>query len=233
MLSIIIPTLNEEKYLPQLLKSIERQGFDNYEIVVADAGSEDDTRKIAKEHGCKVVEGGLPAKSRNQGAKVAEGEILLFLDADVVLPGGFLKEALKEFKKRNLDGSSFFIYPANRNSFHKLIFNLFHNYPVKILSRICPHASMAIMTKRKVHREIGGFDEEAVFLEDSEYVREVADVGKYRLQEKTFIFTSVRRYEKEGWIKTYLKVVAADFYLTFIGPIKSNIFNYNFDNHES
>ncbi len=232
MLSIVIPTLNEEKNLLRLFASISEQEFDDYEIIVADAGSEDRTREIAEEYGSRVVEGGLPAEGRNKGAEAARGEILLFVDADVILPEGFLKQAVEEFKKRELSGSSFFVYPANRNTFHKLLFNLFHNYPVKILSRICPHASMAIMAKREAHREIGGFDEEAVFLEDSEYVRRIAKTGKYRLQEKAFIFASVRRYKEKGWIKTYLKVLVADLYLTFVGPIKTDIFHYTFD-HES
>ena len=82
MLSIIIPTKNEEKYLPNLLRSIKKQTFKDYEIIVADNNSKDKTKKIAKRYGCKIVKGGLPGKARNQGAKFAEGDILLFLDSD-------------------------------------------------------------------------------------------------------------------------------------------------------
>ena len=60
-LSIIIPTYNEEKYLPELLKSIKEQNFSSYEIIVADNDSNDNTVKIAESYGCKVVSGGLPA----------------------------------------------------------------------------------------------------------------------------------------------------------------------------
>ncbi len=74
MISIIIPTLNEEKYLPKLLRSIKEQDFkEELEIIVADANSEDKTREIAKKFSCKIVEGGLPAKARNEGAKIAKG----------------------------------------------------------------------------------------------------------------------------------------------------------------
>jgi len=82
MLSIIIPTLNEEKYLPFLLSSIKEQNFKDYEIILSDAGSEDRTIEIAKSYGCRVVKGGLPAKGRNQGARAAAGDLLLFLDSD-------------------------------------------------------------------------------------------------------------------------------------------------------
>ena len=68
--SIIIPTYNEEEYLPVLLDSIKEQDFDDYEIIVADANSTDKTVEIAKDYGCIVVEGGLPAVGRNNGAKI-------------------------------------------------------------------------------------------------------------------------------------------------------------------
>ena len=84
-ISIIIPTYNEEEYLPKLLESIKSQDFTDYEVIVADAQSDDNTREIAKEYGCIVVEGGLPGPGRNRGAEVAQGEILLFLDSDLEL----------------------------------------------------------------------------------------------------------------------------------------------------
>ena len=102
MLSIIIPTLNEEKYLPLLLKEIKKQNSADYEIIVADAGSEDKTIEIAKNYGCKIIPGGLPARGRNEGAKIAQGDIFLFMDADnIFLPPEFLKNLLEEFKKEN------------------------------------------------------------------------------------------------------------------------------------
>lgn len=79
MLSIIIPTLNEEKYLPLLLEAIRKQDFDgDLETIIADAGSEDQTLEIAKTFGCRVAPGGLPAKGRNEGAKIAQGDTFLF-----------------------------------------------------------------------------------------------------------------------------------------------------------
>ena len=59
ILSIIIPTYNEEEYLPNLLESIEKQSFTDYEIIIADANSTDRTREIAEEHGCTIVEGAV------------------------------------------------------------------------------------------------------------------------------------------------------------------------------
>src|SRR5690242_17040473 len=100
--SIIIPTLNEEKSLPRLLLSITRQTFLPKEIIVADAFSSDKTREIARSFGCNVIDGGLPGKGRNEGVKKATQSFLLFLDADVVLPPQFLEKTMQEFFQRKL-----------------------------------------------------------------------------------------------------------------------------------
>src|SRR5574344_819167 len=102
MLSIIIPTLNEEKNITRLLKQITNQQIgDMYEILIADAGSKDKTCEIAKNFGARVVPGGLPAVGRNSGAKYAKGDILLFLDADLELSPDLIKKTLAEFKERH------------------------------------------------------------------------------------------------------------------------------------
>ena len=54
-ISIIIPAYNEEEYLPKLLESIEKQDFKDYEVIIADANSSDNTREIAESYGCTVV----------------------------------------------------------------------------------------------------------------------------------------------------------------------------------
>ena len=91
--SIVIPALNEERYLPRLLESIRRQDFDDHEVILVDSDSDDNTVDIAKSYGCRVLSGkrGNPGINRNIGAKHARGEHIIFFDADVVLPEGFLR----------------------------------------------------------------------------------------------------------------------------------------------
>ena len=126
MLSIIIPAYNEEEYLPKLLKCIKNQTCKDYEVIVADADSKDKTRQVAKKHGCKIVKGGLPAVGRNSGAKIAKGDILLFLDADVWFDDNFLKNAIDEFQKRKLDVAGFYIHPIGDNVVDKIFFAIFN-----------------------------------------------------------------------------------------------------------
>ena len=93
-ISIIIPTKNEEDFLPLLLKSIKKQTYSNYEIIVADAGSSDNTKEIAKKSGCKLVKGGYPDEGRNKGAEKAskKSNIFIFMDSDIILPSkNFIK----------------------------------------------------------------------------------------------------------------------------------------------
>lgn len=228
MFSIIIPTLNEERYLPLLLESIKKQDFNNYEIIVADAGSEDKTVEIAKNYGCKIVKGGLPAKGRNEGAKVARGDTILFLDADVILPENFFENTLKEFEKRNLDIASFSLEPQSKSNFPKFLFNIFYNRPIKFLEKSLLHASQAILVKKILHQKIGGFDEEIKLAEDHYYIREAAKIGKFGIIKSSRVLISTRRFEKDGWLKTYLKYLLAELHLIFLGPIKSDIFRYRF-----
>src|SRR5258708_10412751 len=114
-ISIIIPTLNEEKSLPKLLASIHNQTVQPLEVIIADAQSTDDTRSIAKSFGCIVVDdagtGSGPAKGRNNGAKNAKGEIFLFLDADTRLPFDFLEGAFSEFVERRLTSATCGMFP--------------------------------------------------------------------------------------------------------------------------
>ncbi|MDP3888555.1 MAG: glycosyltransferase family A protein, partial [bacterium] len=89
-LSIIIPAYKAEKSLPLLLDSIfATSGFSDFEILVMDDHSPDGTREIAQAYGSKIryvslKRNGGPAKARNEGARIAKGKILLFLDSDVV-----------------------------------------------------------------------------------------------------------------------------------------------------
>jgi|AntAceMinimDraft_18_1070375.scaffolds.fasta_scaffold07565_3 glycosyltransferase involved in cell wall biosynthesis len=233
MISIIIPTLNEEKYLPKLLRSVKEQNFDgDLEIIVADANSKDKTREIAQEFGCKIVQGGYLSKGRNEGAKVAKGDILLFIDADIVLPKDFLSKAMKEFLNRKLDGACFLFQLLEDNFWQKLLFNIFYNFPVQIFSRIWPHGSMVFLIKKKNHEEINGFDEEIIFLEDIEYVRRLSKRLRYKMIKSTKIFASPRRFEEDGWITAYLKCLIGDIYMTFFGPIKKDIFHYKFNHYD-
>jgi glycosyltransferase involved in cell wall biosynthesis len=236
MLSIIIPALNEENCLPVLLESVKKQNFqEDYEIIVADAGSKDKTVEIARRYGCQVVPGGLPAKGRNEGARVATGELFLFLDADVRLPQNFLKKSLKEFKKRKLDGASFRLTPQTKNIFKniflKLSFNFFYNWPITIFQKILAYGAMGILAKKEIFEKVGGFDENVKLAEDHFFARQVAKLGKFRIIHSTKIYINLRRFEKDGWLKTSSKFFLCNLYMLSGKPITSDVFKYRFNHY--
>ena len=225
MVSIIIPTLNEEKHLPILLKEIKKQNFKNFEIIVADGGSKDKTIEIAKSFGCKITKGGNPAKGRNEGAKIAKGEIFLFLDADnIFLPKNFLEVAIEELKKRKLGIATFPIYPAG-NFLDKFIYS-FYNWWVKTSQSFSAFATNALLVKKEVFEKIGGFDEEIKIGEDHDFAKRASKISKFGFIKTKPILTSARRFKKEGRFKIYLKYFLALLHMIFIGPVKSDIFKY-------
>ena len=227
MLSIIIPTLNEENYLPLLLDSIKKQDFKGqYEIIVADAGSQDKTMEIAKSYGCKVVSGGSPAQGRNEGAKVAQGDLFLFIDADSVLSPRLLNELINEFSKRKLDIASYPVYPQG-NIIDKICYKLY-NFWAKLTQSFLHHNTQTILVKKEIHQKIGGFDESTTIGEDFVYAREGAKFGKFGFLENVPpLLTSDRRFKKEGRMKTYLIYLFVGLYMIFFGRFKSDIFKYH------
>lgn len=229
MLSIIIPTLNEEDYLPFLLESIKKQNSDDYEIIVADAGSDDKTLEIAKNFGCNITSGGMPGKGKNEGAKAAKGDIILFVDADVIFPQAFLNDALEEFKKKDLEIASFYL--QSKNKIHNLAFDILFNLPSKITERILPQAMNIIMVKRDLHQKIGGFDEEIKLGEELYYIRSGRKMGNFGVLNSVKVFISSRRFQCDGWLRTWFKYFLCQLHMLFLGPVKSDIFKYRFNHY--
>jgi glycosyltransferase involved in cell wall biosynthesis len=229
MLSIVIPALNEEKYLQRLLESLKKQTFKEFEVIVADADSKDKTKEVAEEYEARVVRGGLPSKGKNVGAKAARGDLILFLDSDLFLPENFLEKALEDFRKRKLDIASFFLVPLSRFYPLRVLFNIFFNYPLIVFGKFWPRGAMAVLVRKDFHISLSGFDEEIKFGEDNDYFRRAGRSGKFGFIRRAKVFVSVRRYQREGWLKTCLKYAFMELYMTFCGPIKKDFFEYKFD----
>lgn len=228
MLSIIIPTFNEEKYLPVLLKSLQEQTFKDYEIIVADNDSSDGTRTIALMAGARVVRGGLPARGRNLGAAAAKGEWLLFLDADVILPSDFLEKAMVELLEKGFFVASCLIDPLSDRKIDRVLHDAV-NLSFRATRKIYPHApGFCIFIRRWCHELVGGFNEKLMLAEDSDYVLQASKLCRFGLLKSVRILVSVRRLDKDGRFNISMKYLASDAHRIFLGPIESNIFNYQY-----
>lgn len=230
-LSIIIPTLNEEKYLPRLLDSIKGQDFSDYEIIVSDGGSIDKTEIIAAKYGVAFIsdkEHRHPSWQRNNGAAIAKGEVLLFLDADAELTSGFLKSAVNEFKEKALVVAGFYIeFSPNRPSYslYASVFNCF----CRLRQYLAPAAvGSGIMSRRSAHEAVKGFDTEIYVAEDFDYCYRLSRTGVFRMINSVRLKHSSRRLEKEGVPKTLGKWFLMALFTMFNLRIKKKIIKYEF-----
>jgi len=233
MLSIIIPTLNEEKNLSRLLPLIAKGGFDDYEIIVADNGSKDKTIEIARSFDCIITKGGLPARGRNNGARAAKGDILFFMDADLKFgPKDFLKRAVKYFKENDLDVASFPIFPQKNNIYlNPLTINLFYNYPQIVLKKLFPLGAMGIMVKKDIFERVGGFDESITLAEDVYFVGQAHKLGKFDIIREVKVYMPLRRYERDGYFRTGFKYLLCGLRMGFLGRPERKV-KYDFGHYD-
>jgi len=217
-ISVIIPTLNEEKYLEKTLLSIKAQTIKQpYEIIVSDGKSKDRTVEIAKKYADKIVicnKKGISV-GRNLGAKYAEGEILVFVDADTILLPNTLEEVYKEVKKKNVALVSCPVAPSSYSpSFYFLywFYNQFSKNSIKVGKPQI--AGMFMATKKEIFNLVGGFDEKLKILEDFDFSERVSKFGKVKIVESALVLTSPRRIEKWGKAKGAAKYLAI--YLAYL-----------------
>ncbi len=229
MLTIVIPTMNEESCLPGLLKSIKKQTLQPAEIIVADAGSSDRTREIAEQYGARVVEGGAVSVGRNAGASLAKTDLLLFLDADVELRDPeFLEKSVGEMMERNLDLATCDVFPLSDAFIDHFMHKAYNTY-VRAWGSVFPHApGFCMLVRRDLHESIGGFDEDITFCEDHDYARRTKGRGKFGFLKSTQIPVSIRRMDRDGRMKIAMKYMFAELHLALLGPIKHNKFKYSF-----
>lgn len=231
MVSIIIPTLNEEKFLPRLLESINNQDYQDYEIIVSDGGSSDGTRQIAESSNCIFIEDKEhhhPSWQRNNGARISKGEILLFLDADSVLQPGFLEKSISEFKNRKLVGAGFyFVFNPNSPSYN--IFSGLANFFCFFRQYFSPASVGAgILALSEAHKSIGGFDIEVLLAEDYDYCDRLSRQGKFRMIKSQKLLYSSRRIKKDGWWPTAYAWTRMAMFTIFRRKIKQNKIKYEF-----
>ncbi|HBU28241.1 TPA: hypothetical protein DEB00_03975 [Candidatus Uhrbacteria bacterium] len=227
--SIVIPAKNEEANLERLLTQLGAQSMRSFEVIVADAFSTDRTREIATSLGAIIVDGGLPGTGRNVGAAAARGDVFVFMDADAVLPSNhFLRDILAELLRKQLDVAAIDILPSDGSWLDVLTYRVYNMY-VHALGRRLPHAvGTCMLAKRFVHEAIGGFDETITLAEDMHYARLGSMVGEFGILTSHPVYTSMRRWRKEGRLQLTIKFLYGELYMLFKGPIRKPAI-YDFD----
>lgn len=210
-ISVVIPTLNEGKYIESTLFHIKR--LKPYEIIVADSYSKDSTVEIAKKYGARVVyaKRGSAAMGRNSGGKAAKGDVILFLDADSTVFPNILDVLKKDFKNRKLAGWTCTIYGFTPSWKEQIIYNMSNNLVDFLTTYVKkPHApGIAVAARKDIFEKVGGFDENLKVMEDHDFAMKVGKFGLFKFSKKTCVYTSTRRMNKWGGlglIKKYSKI---------------------------
>jgi glycosyltransferase involved in cell wall biosynthesis len=229
--SIVIPALNEERHLGQLLSDLERQSLRPDEVIVVDAGSNDATIRTAKHSSTTVLRSKPPvARGRNLGGYSAKGDLIFFLDADTRLPETFFEDFVSEVERRDLDIACPRYLPLDSTPTIRAI-HAFWSTLLKVFERTLPSgAGHCIALRSKLFQESRGFDPSLKF-DDVELVRRLSKGRRFGYV-GTSVFVSDRRYRKEGVLRTFLLhlLMAPAFAL---GKFEwANHVTYEFGNHD-
>jgi rSAM/selenodomain-associated transferase 2 len=196
MISIIVPTLNEETTILDLAAALGRLRGE-FEVIVCDGGSADATVKLARQCGLRVIDAPRGrGPQMNAGARLAEGETLLFLHADTRLPENAPELIAGALADEKVCGGNFSLTFGGDTPEARL---LTHIYPLLRLGGML-YGDSAIFARRGVFERLGGYREFPIF-EDCDLYRRMRRMGKFaRLNARAT--TSSRRFEGR-FIRTF------------------------------
>lgn len=194
MISIIIPTLDEERSLPALLDAIRQQGA-GHEVIVVDGGSQDRTLEVARDHKVRTL---VSPPGRGAavciGAREARGEVLLFLHADSTLLPGALDQISKMLSsKSKIIGGNFRLVFDGDTSFSRCLTRLYAW--IRFIGLY--YGDSGIFVRRRAYEALGGF-RPIPLMEDLEFVRRLERFGNTCCIKDPPLITSSRRFEGRG-----------------------------------
>jgi glycosyltransferase involved in cell wall biosynthesis len=213
MISIVIPTLTEQKIIGSTLKSLKSNLTIPHEIIVSDGGSKDETVEIASKYADKIVvysgtKRQTIGQGRNDGARVAQGDFLVFLDADCVIrhPDSFFRVAISNF-----EGSSDLValtallrvLPENETFGDKIVTNVVNSvvlFKNNVLHKAEVPGGEFQMVPKKAFDQVGGYNEELVTREDRDLFFSLSKIGRTRCDPRLTVFHTGRRAHIVGWV---------------------------------
>ncbi|GEM_PF-301069 len=204
--SVVIPTLNEGKYVSKCLDSLRRQDFDGgFEVIVVDGGSRDGTLDLAKLIADKVIvcEGRPVGDARNLGAKLAEAEMVAFIDADTVASHRWLSSIRSSLSRPGVVGVAGPTLPYGGSALDVLAYKVATGW-LQRFSMVfgLPHvAGFNCAYRRRPFLECGGFEEGRTLSEDLALSLKIRHEGRLLFNKRMVAYTSTRRVRKYGYVR--------------------------------
>jgi glycosyltransferase involved in cell wall biosynthesis len=223
MISIIIPTLNEEKLLPRMLQQFNKELIKKYdiELVLSDGGSRDRTLAIAKADAHTVVENAEGIKQtislgRNIGARHAKGAVFVFLNADTRIKDidRFFRRIHEEINVNRIVAvtCSVEVYPEEQRLSDKL-YHGFYNWLFYMMNQVgmgMGRGECHVM-KREIFDKVGGYAVGIAAGEDYDLFRRLEKLGRIKFLKDIVVYESPRRYRKYGYL-----YVTASWFMNFL-----------------
>jgi len=174
-ISVIIPSYNASRTIRQCLKAATSQAYSDYEVIVVDDASTDETAQLAEKFPVRLIRQSYnqgAAAARNRGAKEGKGELFVFTDSDCVPPRDWLQKITGYFKDPQAVSVSGMYQTENKNSPQAR----FIGYDIDFRLRQEPDDAAIFGTyncaiRREIFSELGGFDEHfpGITLEDTDF----------------------------------------------------------------
>ena len=221
--TIVIPTLNEEKFLPNLLRSLVAQTDKNFETIVVDGKSDDNTIPAANKF--KKILPNLTvapclrgvSRQRNAGARMAKADWIIFADADSVLMPQFIERISLFIKEKKPDCFTTWFRSDIDNGAYAIL-GLIMNISIEVMALTKKPwiPGPLSLIRRDVFRTIGGYNEEVTYAEDHEIGVNLTKHGMRLevLREILYIY-SFRRFKKEGLLKIINRTIKSTTLIAF------------------
>ena len=200
LFSIIIPTLNEEKYLGNLLSFLREQTiYVHTEIIIVDGGGSDHTISIAQQYNVTVLKTDVACRAiqMNFGAKYAIGKILYFVHADVIPPSGFTQDIIKVFT----NGKKFGMFRQKFEGGPVLL--KVNSFFTRFNWLWCRGGDQTMFVRKDHFNALNGFDETFVIMEEYEFIRRSMEIEKLHVFKK-YTTVSTRKYNTNSYLKVLL-----------------------------
>ena len=208
LISIIIPVKNGEKYIAETLDGIKKQDL-NTEIIVFDDGSTDNTAEIAKKYDCKVITHETskgPVVAKNSALKIAQGEYIMFHDADDVMNEGSLK---KLYENLDNSGDRSAVMAKVRDFYSP---DLSEEEKTRTLIKKEPYYGLftgAVLIRKSVFEKIGLFNESVTAGEIIDWQSKMC-ANHLKIKKLDFVATN-RRIHSSNFGKTQQKTEYKDY----------------------